>query len=155
LTPLFQKLNFKDHSSIVLQNSPESFKVEMREMSKVTTVLEGADEAGSIDFVLCFAVRIDEIKDFLSKNISKLQGDAIIWICYPKQSSKKYKSEINRDMGWEFMAEHELEPVRQVAIDEDWSALRFRKVSYIKNITRRESFAVTDEAKKRTTQKGI
>ena len=154
MTPLFKKLNFKDHSSIVLHNSPESFQIELSEMSKVTTVFTNAGKVEEIDFVLCFAVRIDEIKDFLNKNISKLQGDAFIWICYPKQSSKKYKSEINRDMGWEFMAEHELEPVRQVAIDDDWSALRFRKVSYIKNITRRESFAVTDEAKKRTTQKG-
>ena len=154
MTPLFKKLNFKDHSSIVLHNSPESFQIELSEMSKVTTVFTNAGKVEEIDFVLCFAVRIDEIKDFLNKNISKLHGDAVIWICYPKQSSKKYKSEINRDMGWEFMAEHELEPVRQVAIDDDWSALRFRKVSYIKNITRRESFAVTDEAKKRTTQKG-
>jgi hypothetical protein len=28
------------------------------------------------------------------------------------------------------------EPVRQVAIDEDWSALRFRRVEYIKSMTR-------------------
>jgi len=32
--------------------------------------------------------------------------------------------------------------------------LRFRKVEFIKTITRRESFAITKEAKKRTTQKG-
>jgi hypothetical protein len=42
-----------------------------------------------------------------------------------------------------------------VAIDEDWSALRFRKVEFIKTITRRESYALTTEAKKRTTQKGV
>jgi hypothetical protein len=41
-----------------------------------------------------------------------------------------------------------------VAIDEDWSALRFRKVGYIKTITRRESFAMSKVAKERTTQKG-
>jgi hypothetical protein len=42
-----------------------------------------------------------------------------------------------------------------VAIDEDWSALRFRRVNHIKNITRKESFALTKEAKERTSQKGI
>jgi hypothetical protein len=41
-----------------------------------------------------------------------------------------------------------------VAIDEDWSALRFRKVAFVKTITRRESYALTKEAKARTTQKG-
>jgi hypothetical protein len=42
-----------------------------------------------------------------------------------------------------------------VAIDEDWSALRFRDVAFVKKITRRESFALTEEAKNRTTQKGV
>jgi len=35
-----------------------------------------------------------------------------------------------------------------VAIDEDWSALRFGKVEFIKKMTR--SFAITDEGKKKT-----
>jgi hypothetical protein len=29
------------------------------------------------------------------------------------------------------------EPVRMVAVDEDWSALRFRRVGFIKTLTRR------------------
>ena len=32
---------------------------------------------------------------------------------------------------------HGLEGVRQVAIDEDWTALQFRKVDYIKTMTRK------------------
>jgi hypothetical protein len=52
------------------------------------------------------------------------------------------------------LGKYNLEPVRQVSIDDDFSALRFRKVEFIKTITRRESFAITKEAKKRTTQKG-
>ena len=52
------------------------------------------------------------------------------------------------------VGQYNLEPVRLVAIDEDWSALRFRKVEYIKKITRKESYALTAEAKNRTTQKG-
>jgi len=39
------------------------------------------------------------------------------------------------------------EPVRMVAIDEDWSALRFRKPENIKKMTR--SFAMTAEGKKK------
>jgi hypothetical protein len=38
---------------------------------------------------------------------------------------------------------------------EDWSALRFRKAEFIKTIARRESFALTPDAKARTTQKGV
>ncbi len=38
------------------------------------------------------------------------------------------------------------EGVRQVAIDEDWSALRFRRVEYIKRMTRDPKRAMTKAA---------
>lgn len=43
--------------------------------------------------------------------------------------------------------------IRGMRLIEDWIALRFRKVDYIKKITRRESFALTEQAKKRATGK--
>ncbi|MGF1585624.1 MAG: hypothetical protein ACFCUM_09905 [Bacteroidales bacterium] len=84
----------------------------------------------------------------------KFKGDAILWFCYPKGSSKNYKCGFNRDTGWEGLGKYNLEPVRQVAIDEDWSAIRFRRVEFITNITRAESGAITEEARRRTSQKG-
>jgi hypothetical protein len=38
--------------------------------------------------------------------------------------------------------------IRQIAIDDDWSALRFRKPEHIKTMTRK--FAVTEKGKERT-----
>lgn len=64
---------------------------------------------------------------------------------YPKGTSKKYKSEINRDNGWEILAKSGFESVRQIAIDEDWSAMRFRKVEFIKIMKRRTDFAKTPQ----------
>lgn len=63
-------------------------------------------------------------------------------------TSKNYKCDFNRDSGWTSLGKYNLEPVRQVAIDDDFSALRFRKVEFIKTITRRDCFAITKEAKK-------
>jgi hypothetical protein len=40
-----------------------------------------------------------------------------------------------------------------VAIDEDWSALRFRKAEYIKSLTRQPSRASSSAGKKRTSAK--
>jgi len=45
------------------------------------------------------------------------------------------------------------EPVRLVAIDDDWTALRVRRVEFIKNLTRPESFAHSKEGKKRTARR--
>ena len=78
------------------------------------------------------------------------EGDAILWICYPKKSSKKYKCDFNRDSGWTVLGAAGYEPVRMVAIDEDWSALRFRKAENIKTLTR--SKTISQEGKKRATK---
>jgi hypothetical protein len=66
----------------------------------------------------------------------KASGDAVVWFAYPKGSSKKYKSEITRDHGWQILGELGFEGVRAIAIDEDWSAIRFRRVEFIKVMKR-------------------
>jgi hypothetical protein len=154
MTPLFKKLNFKDHKSILVVNSPDSFEAELSEMSNITQIERKEENLSTIEFAICFATKQVEIDSFITTVKPKLQGDAIVWLCYPKGTSKNYKCEFNRDTGWKIVGELGLETVRQVAIDEDWSALRFRKTEYIKTITRRESYALTTEAKKRTTQQG-
>ena len=49
---------------------------------------------------------------------------------------------------WKPLAQRGFEPVRQVALDDDWSALRFRPVQDIASFTR--GFAMSEEGKKRT-----
>jgi len=154
MTPLFKKLNFKDHKTIIALNYPSTFDKEILAMKDDASFIIHLKEIKEIEFGIFFVSSQKEIDFYLNKIISKLKGDAILWFCYPKASSKKYKCEFNRDNGWSSFGALNLEPVRQVAIDEDWSALRFRKVEFIKTITRRESFALTTEAKQRTTQKG-
>jgi hypothetical protein len=154
MTPLFKKLNFKDQKSILIINSPASFEKELQEMESITTIHKEFKKAKEIEFAICFATKQSQIDQCIRDIYPRLKGDAILWMCYPKGTSKKYKCDFNRDTGWHVLGQYNLEPVRAVAIDEDWSALRFRKVEFIKKITRRESFALTDDAKKRTSQKG-
>ena len=45
-----------------------------------------------------------------------------LWICYPKGG----RADINRDSLWPMLRRYGLRPITQVAIDEVWSALRFR-----------------------------
>ena len=93
-----------------------------------------------------FVTKQKEIDILIKEIFPKLKGDAVLWFCYPKGTSKNYTCDFNRDIGWQTVATYNLETVRMVAIDEDWSALRFRKVAFVKSITK--------EAKVRTTQKG-
>jgi hypothetical protein len=67
---------------------------------------------------------------------SKAEGDAVLWFAYPKRTSKRYKADFDRDHGWEVLRAAGFEPVRQVAIDADWSALRFRRSEFVKGARR-------------------
>ena len=117
------------------------------------TVLRDLKSIGPIEFSLAFVTRQKEV-DTLGKAIAKkTEGDAVVWFAYPKGSSKNYKSEINRDSGWKVLGDAGFEPVRMVAIDEDFSAVRFRRVEFIKNLTRGKEHRMSEQGKARAAEK--
>jgi hypothetical protein len=147
----FEKLNLKDHSRIVVLNQPESFEAEVSALRGVTVVRDLKD-SGDILFSLAFVTKQPEL-DTLAKAIAKrAKGDALVWFAYPKGSSKRYKSEINRDAGWAVLGEAGFEPVRMVAIDEDWSAVRFRRAEFIKTMTRAKEHRMTAQGTARVAK---
>ena len=132
---LFDKLNLKDHREILVVNAPASFESELAALTGVT-VLRDPGKVKTVRFSLTFVTTQAEV-DRLAKLLSaKAEGDALLWFAYPKGTSKKYKCDFNRDTGWSVLKSAGFDTVRAVAIDEDWSALRFRRVKYIKNTTR-------------------
>jgi hypothetical protein len=129
---IFQKLNLKDQKEILVVNAPASFEEELAELDGVA-VARDLRKAKTVCFALMFATRQAEIDGFSRGVAGKAEGDAILWFAYPKQASKRYKCEFNRDSGWKVLRGVGFDSVRQVAIDSDWSALRFRRVEYIKS----------------------
>jgi hypothetical protein len=148
MDPIFKKLNFKNHPAICVCSAPDSFAPQLEAMQEFTRVHTDLAELDELHFGLAFVTRQAEVDAFASAFVEKLTDDGLIWFAYPKGTSKRYKCEFNRDSGWEILGQLGFEGVRIVAIDEDWSALRFRRVEHIKTLTR--SFAMSDEGKKRT-----
>lgn len=146
---VFEKLNLKSHARIVVLNAPESFEPELAALRGVT-VLRDLKGAGEIEFSLAFVTKQKEV-DTLAKAISKkAKGDAVVWFAYPKGTSGNYVSEMNRDQGWQVLGDAGFEPVRAVAIDEDWSATRFRRAEFIKNMTRGKEWRMSMAGKARS-----
>lgn len=146
------KLNLKDQSEILVLQAPESFESEIAALEGVV-VRRAVKDLKEIHFVIAFVSKQKEVDSFADKIAKKTQGDAVIWFAYPKGTSKNYTCEFNRDTGWNKLGELGFEPVRQVAIDEDWSALRFRRVEFIKKLTRSETMALSAEGKARSAKK--
>ncbi len=146
MSAIFKKLNLKEQTEIVVLNAPESFEPELASLSGIT-VIRDIQEAKHISFGLAFVTQQTEIDTITTSMVQKAEGDVVMWFAYPKKSSKKYTSTLNRDHGWEALGRVGFEPVRQVAIDEDWSALRFRRVEYIQTMKRRKGMAISKEGK--------
>lgn len=131
MSELFNKLNYKGQKAIWILNSPASFARELSFFEGVDISKEltpGDDPA----FLLVFVEKKD-VLDVLSKLvIQQVKNDPVLWFAYPKGSSKKYQCDFNRDTGWDILLNAGFRPVRQVSIDADWSALRFRRAEYIK-----------------------
>jgi hypothetical protein len=143
----FKKLNYKDQDKIFVVNAPKSFEKETDEMQTITELKTSVGVAKEVGFFLGFVTMQKEVDDLTKKVAPLIKGDGLFWLAYPKGSSKKYKCEFNRDNGWNELGKHGFEPVRMVAIDEDWSALRFRRAENIKAMTR--GFAISETGKKK------
>jgi hypothetical protein len=127
---IFDKLNLKDRTEILVLDAPASFEPELAAL-KNATVLRDLKKAKSVSFALCFVTRQSEVDALSAALVPKAPGDALLWFAYPKGSSKNYRCDFNRDTGWSVLQALGFDSVRMVAIDADWSALRFRRVEYI------------------------
>lgn len=141
MNAIFKKLNFSGHKELFIHGAPESFLPALEEMEGLTRIVNTWDEIQAPDFVLAFVRKQEEVDRWSTLIPPCVPGDFILWFAYPKGSSKRYTCEFNRDTGWSILGKQDFEPVRIVAIDGDWSALRFRRMAYIKNMTRKGRMA--------------
>ncbi len=54
-----------------------------------------------------------------------MRPETMLWISYPKRGPG-VTTDLTRDVGWAPVRESGYDPVTQVAIDETWSAMRYR-----------------------------
>ena len=87
---------------------PDGVRVVDR-LEDATTAVLFADDAASA-------------RDILAANKGGLTAADVFWVAYPKAN----RTDINRDSLWPILSEHGMRPISQVAIDDVWSALRFR-----------------------------
>lgn len=144
---VFKKMNFESSPSVVVINAPTSFGVNMDAMKDLTNFYADFSLVQKTNFIIAFCTMQNEVDAVAIQTAEKLEEDGLLWFAYPKGTSKKFKCDFNRDTGWAVLGELGFEPVRMVAIDEDWSALRFRRVEFIKTMTR--SFAMTEAGKEK------
>ena len=131
MATLFEKLNLKGHQEMLVLGAPESFQQELAKLP-VVTIHHHLESVAKIGFSLAFVTKQSEVDALAPKIAARAEGDATVWFAYPKGTSKKYTCDFNRDTGWAKLKKAGFDTVRAIAIDEDWTALRFRRVEFIK-----------------------
>lgn len=142
MNPIFAKLNYKAQSELAIINAPDEFFPMMDDMRSLATIVTDVQQIEQGEFAIAFVKTQQEVDSVSALLAQKIKGDGLVWFAYPKGSSKKYTCDFNRDTGWSTLGALGFEPVRMVAIDENWSALRFRRIEYIKTMTRQTRLTV-------------
>ena len=131
MSSIFDKLNLKAQREIAVFNVPAFFEAELAQLKGIK-ILRDARKPAAIQFALAFVMQQSELNRLSRILADGSEGDALLWFAYPKGTSKRYSCDFNRDTGWQVLRKAGFDSVRQVAIDEDWSALRFRRAEYFK-----------------------
>jgi hypothetical protein len=108
------KLQIKPSQSVFYVAAPSEFAPLARPVAQSSFVA---------DAVIGFATKRSDIAA-LTAVIAAAEEDRLAWVAYPKAG--QLDTDLNRDVVREEFASRGLHTVRQIAIDEVWSALRFR-----------------------------
>jgi hypothetical protein len=130
---LIEKLNYKGQDRIALINAEENLTRNISNELRNVKIDNEIDPRYPYSFIILFVKSISEVEHYAPMAIHNLMADGVLWYCYPKKSSKKYKSDLDRDHGWKVLNDSGLHGVRMISIDKNWSAMRFRNAKYIKS----------------------
>ena len=112
-----EKLAIKPGRS-VWTSHPDRFA----EVGELPESADRTDDLAAADVAVLYADDAASVRALLSANHDAITKPPVVWIAYPKAN----RTDINRDSLWPIVVEFGMRPNGQVAIDDVWSALRFR-----------------------------
>jgi hypothetical protein len=121
-SPLARKLLIKPENIVLVVNPPEGFRELLGELPVDANLVEPGEGPGQV--VLLFVRSQAEMKAKAERALEALTPGGVFWIAYPKVASKT--SDLSREKVSETLSDHNWRPVTQIAIDDTWSAMRFR-----------------------------
>jgi phage-related baseplate assembly protein len=111
---LAKKLNLKEGMKVRVLGKPADM-----DLGDLATTTSAKAEG-----VLVFVKTLAEVEAKAAPAIAAAKADGLAWIAYPK--AKQLGTDLNRDILWQHLLKEGIQGVRQVALDEQWSAMRFR-----------------------------
>jgi hypothetical protein len=142
---LVKKLRLPESGRVAVIEPPEGYIQQIGKSEEQTVFQPDSDAA--YDFVQLFARDSTDVRRLAPAAIRAVKPDGLLWMCYPKGTSK-LKTDINRDTGWQVVAQAGWEGVALVSVDDTWSAMRFRPLAAVgkSRVTPAERRAAADRS---------
>ena len=118
--PVAERLQVKGARRLAVLHAPP-------EQDRAIGVAAARADPALADVVLLFTPDRARFDAELPSVLSKTREDAILWVAYPKLTSR-LAADLSRDIIHAAAPAHGLDTVSQIAIDADWSALRLKRV---------------------------
>ena len=115
MTTLDSKLQLKQGQAVVVFGLPAGLSLDLSINSGPPT----GDDA-----ILVFARESGALNELKAELLDAAAAGRMTWVAYPKAGG--LGTDLNRDLLRERLAKWGARPVRQVALDDDWSALRIK-----------------------------
>ena len=112
-----EKLQIKPHTTVWVSDPGQ--------IALLTPMPDGVRESDSMataSTAVLFAEDAAAARKLMAENADDVTKPGVFWVAYPKGNT----TDINRDTLWPIIADFGMRPNGQVAIDDRWSALRFR-----------------------------
>ena len=122
-TPLAERLQLRPAQRIRLIGAPAGYAEHLGRLPVGARLVDDADAPA--DALQLFVRTRDELESARATAVAAVSHGGLLWVAYPKLSSAS-RGDLSRDVVAELMRPVGWHPVRQIAIDDTWSALRFR-----------------------------
>lgn len=133
LSSLAKKLRLTADHSLAVLNVPDSYAALLAPGPR--DVRNQVQPGQSFDAVLLFVKDVDELRRLGPGAIAAAKANGLLWIAYPKGGKTAGATDlpatpwwIQRDVLGEVTSVTGYKPVSFIAVDDTWTALRFKKV---------------------------
>jgi hypothetical protein len=112
------KLQIKPGQSVCVIGRPQDVVLDLGQE------LELVQNPDRSDAVIVYAINSADLSQLSPPLLAAARRDALTWVSYPKAG--QLGTDLNRDKLAARLQDEGVRPVRQIAIDDVWSALRLR-----------------------------
>ncbi len=123
--PLAERMHLRAGERLLLVGAPDGYAAALAAPESVEVA---STPRGTFDVIQVFVATRADLETEAPRLKALLKPDGKLWFTYPKGTSARLTADINRDDIRRYALTVGLQTVAQVAVDDDWSAIRCKVV---------------------------